>query len=265
MPFGPATAMTGDGPAIHDLYMLTGNKWSNTDVELECGSGVLPFNYLKANAVHSIQWAMGLELLLMVKDPWKTIMTTDSPNGGPFTKYPQVITWLMSKKAREATFAECHKWAHDKTSLGAVDREMTLYEIAIITRANPARTVGLTHRKGHLGAGADGDVTIYDFDPTKFDVNDHTGILKGFQNAAYTIKDGGVVAQNGQIISVPQGRTFFTEAHIDDSLEKEMLKDVKEWFKYYTLGYANYPVPDKYLRNPAPVQVNKPLEAIVRR
>ncbi len=52
---------------------------------------------------------------------------------------------------------------------------------------------------------------------------------------------------------------------MDDGIEKEMLKDVKEWFKYYTLGFANYPVPEKYLRNPAPVQVNKPLEAIVGR
>ncbi len=52
---------------------------------------------------------------------------------------------------------------------------------------------------------------------------------------------------------------------MDDGLEKEMLKDVKEWFKYYTLGFAQYPVPDKYILNPAPVQVNKPLEAIVGR
>jgi formylmethanofuran dehydrogenase subunit A len=111
----------------------------------------------------------------------------------------------------------------------------------------------------------DGDVTIYDFDPTKFDVNDPIKILKGFQNAAYTIKDGIIVAQNGEILSVPQGKTFFSEPHMDDGIEREMLKDVKEWFKYYTLGFANYPVPDKYIRNPAPVQVNKPLEAIVGR
>ncbi|MFZ3384256.1 MAG: formylmethanofuran dehydrogenase subunit A, partial [Candidatus Methanoperedens sp.] len=108
-------------------------------------------------------------------------------------------------------------------------------------------------------------VTIYDFDPTKLEVNDYTKIIRGFQNAAYTIKDGEVVAQDGQVKSVPHGRTFLSEAHMDEGIEKEMLKDVKEWFKYYTLGFANYPVPDKYIRNPTPVQVNKPLEAIVGR
>src|SRR5580692_9684362 len=34
------------------------------------------------------------------------------------------------------------------------------YTIAIITRASPARMLGLKH-KGHLGMRADGDVTIY--------------------------------------------------------------------------------------------------------
>ncbi len=265
VPFGPATVMTGDGPAIHNLYRLTGNKWSNKDVELECGSGVLTFNYLKANPVHSVEWAIGLELLLLVNDPWKTILTTDHPNGGPFSKYPQLITWIMSNKAREATFAECHKWARDRSSLGGIDREMTLYEIAILTRANPARTVGIAHRKGHLGAGADGDITIYDLDPSKLDANDHTRILRSFQNSAYTIKDGNIVTENGEILSVPKGRTYFTEPYTDESIEKEMLKDVREWFKYYTIGFANYPVPDKYIPNPVPLQVNRPLEAIVRR
>jgi formylmethanofuran dehydrogenase subunit A len=35
-----------------------------------------------------------------------------------------------------------------------------------------------------------------------------------------------------------------------------MLADVKEWFRYYTLGFANYPTPEKYLANPTPIQVN---------
>jgi len=256
VPFGHATVMTGDGPAIHDLYVLTGNKWSNTDVELECGSGVLPFTYLKSNPVHSVQWAMGLELLLMVNDPWKTILTTDHPNGGPFVKYPQVIAWLMSKKAREQTFSECHKWAHDRSELASVEREMTLQEIAILTRANPARTIGMAHRKGHLGIGADGDVTIYDIDPTRLNRNEYTKIVQGFQQAEYTIKDGEVIAHRGEVVAVPEGRTYYSNVSVSDEMDREMLKDVREWFKYYTVGFANYPVPEKYLRRPTPIEVN---------
>ena len=36
----------------------------------------------------------------------------------------------------------------------------SLYEIAILTRANSARTIGMSWRKGHLGIGSDGDVTV---------------------------------------------------------------------------------------------------------
>ena len=42
-----------------------------------------------------------------------------------------------------------------------LDREYTLEEICIISRAGPAKCLGLKE-KGHLGVGADGDVTIYD-------------------------------------------------------------------------------------------------------
>ncbi|MHC1596919.1 MAG: formylmethanofuran dehydrogenase subunit A [Methermicoccaceae archaeon] len=255
VPFGHATVMTGDGPAIHDLYVLTGNKWSNADVELECGAGVLPFTYLKANPVHSVQWAMGLELLLMVNDPWKTIMTTDHPNGGPFVKYAQVIAWLMSKKARDATFAECHKWAADRSDLAGVEREMTFQEIAILTRANPAKTIGMAHRKGHLGIGADGDVAIYDLDPTKQSRNDYAKITEAFRHAEYTIKDGDIVAQRGEVVATPEGRTYYTNVSVDNEIEKEMLADVKEWFKYYTVGFANYPVVDSYLTKPTPINL----------
>jgi len=261
VPFGPATTMTGDGPAIHDLYVLSGQKWSNTDVELECGSGVIPFLYLKSSPVSSVQWAMGLELLLMVKDPWKTIMTTDHPNGGVFTQYPEVITWLMSRKARDKTAGECHKWGYGRSSLGSLDREMTLYEIAILTRANPARTIGMAHRKGHLGEGADGDVTIYGFDSAKLDANDPDSIMRGFAGPEYTIKDGAIVAHNGEIVAVPEGRRFYSRPQIDPELERDMLLDLKEWFKYYTVGFANYPVPEKYLKNPVAIDAFGPKEA----
>ena len=256
VPFGDATVMTGDGPAIHDLYVLTGNKWSNTDVELECGAGVLPFTYLKSNPVHSVQWAMGLEVLLLVKDTWKSIMTTDSPNGGPFVTYPKIIAWLMSQKARNQTFSECHKWAGDRSDLAGVDRELSLYDIAVLTRANPARTVGLAHRKGSLGVGADGDVAIYNIDPTRLEVIDYEKLIRSFQETEYTIKDGEIVCQRGDVVAIPEKRTYYADVKVKGDGEKEMLADVNKWFKYYTIGFANYPTPKKYLSNPTPIAVN---------
>jgi len=250
VPFGNATVMTGDGPAIHYIHKLTGGKWSNKDIEVECGSGVIPFEYLTTKPIHCIQWAIGLELALYVDDLNKVIMTTDHPNGGPFSKYPKLIAWLMSSKARADTAEIIHKLGVERTRITSTDRELSLYDIATVTRATPARTIGLLHRKGHLGEGADGDVTIYDINPGDFDSGDYKKIEEKFSRAAYTIKGGEVIVVNGIIKKVNSGRTFWVDRHVDEDVEKEMLKDVKEDFKYYTTNFDNYGVDMHYLSNP---------------
>ncbi|MCK4313337.1 formylmethanofuran dehydrogenase subunit A, partial [Candidatus Bathyarchaeota archaeon] len=80
--FTDTTTMTADGPFQYTLYGLTGNKWVNHDVETETSGGVVPFRYRRKNLVHAIQWSIGLELALLVQNPWMIFMTTDHPNAG---------------------------------------------------------------------------------------------------------------------------------------------------------------------------------------
>ena len=94
--FGRTTTMTADGPMEFNLYRLHQDKWSNHDVELETASGVIPVMYRRKNLVNSIMWAIGLELALLVKNPWQCLLTTDNPNGAPFVKYPEIIGLLQS-------------------------------------------------------------------------------------------------------------------------------------------------------------------------
>ena len=135
--------MTADGPFQFILYQITGNKWVNNDVETETSSGIVPFHYKRKSYVHATQWTIGLELALQIKDPWKIFLTTDHPNAGPFTTYPRIIVWLMSRKARDATMKKINKKARRKALLSALEREYTLYEIAIVTRAGQAKVLGL--------------------------------------------------------------------------------------------------------------------------
>jgi len=231
--FGDTTTMTADGPWQHRLYGLTGNKWFNADVEMETGAGVVPYYFTRKSPVNSVQWAIGLEIALMVKDPWKVCLTTDHPNGGPFYMYPKVISWLMSKKARDQTLGSIHKAASARTALPSLDREYSLYDIAIVTRAAQARALGLKN-KGHLGVGADADVAIYEF------AEDH--VQRSFSKTRYTIKEGRVVAVNGEIVDSFQGRTFWADA------QGGVTDEVREAFaKYYTVSFENYPVQDDYL------------------
>ncbi|RLI40330.1 formylmethanofuran dehydrogenase subunit A, partial [Candidatus Bathyarchaeota archaeon] len=162
--FTDTTTMTADGPFQYGLYQLTGNKWVNHDVETETSAGIVPFRYRRKSAVNATQWSIGLELALLIENPWKIYLTTDHPNGGPFTSYPTIITWLMSQVARKKTISKIHKRARRKSLLPTIKREYSFYEIAIVTRAGQAKALGLT-QKGQLGVGADADVAIYDINP----------------------------------------------------------------------------------------------------
>src|SRR4029077_4238109 len=99
---------------------------------------------------NAVQWAVGLELLLLIDDPWRIFLTTDHPNGGCFWRYPESIHMLMKAEFRKEQVRRLPDKAQYRIVLADLDREYTLNEIAIITSAGPARSLGLT-RKGQLG------------------------------------------------------------------------------------------------------------------
>jgi len=246
---GDTTTMTADGPMEYSLYQITGRKWTNCDVELETGSGITPFLYSGKSPVNTVQWAIGQELALLTKDPWKVALTTDHPNAGPFIGYPIVISMLMSKQRRDELAEDVHKVIFDRTELPSIDREYDLYEIAIITRGMAAKTLGLhEHGKGHLGVGADADLAIYDMTPEERDAGK---IQKAFLNTKYTIKAGEIVVKDGEVVAAPPGKTIFVTPECEQSLMDEMLVTLKDKFsKYYSVTFNNYPVQDEYLPNP---------------
>jgi formylmethanofuran dehydrogenase subunit A len=252
--FADTTTMTADGPFQFDLYGLTGNKWVNHDVETETSAGIVPFRYRRRSYVHAIQWSIGLELALLVKNPWKIFLTTDHPNGGPFTNYPRIIAWLMSKEARKATMKRLNPRARSRSLLTSTSRELTFQDIAIMTRAGQAKTLGLDN-KGHLGVGADADVAIYDVNPKTTDPSQqYKAVRKAFKHAAYTIKGGKVVVKQDRIVQQVNGSTIWLD--LQTSEPAEINEDMKRRFReYWTVEYDNYPVSDHYIESSQPMTV----------
>ncbi|MFX0072842.1 MAG: formylmethanofuran dehydrogenase subunit A [Candidatus Hermodarchaeota archaeon] len=247
------TTMTGDGPwefALHHLGGMSpwgvkpGVKWINGQVEGESGSGVVPYFFSPKVAVNAIQWAIGLELALLIKDPFKIALTTDHPNGAPFTTYPIVFKWLMDRSSRKDMLENVvSKKASEATTLPDIDREYTLSELCVVTRAGNAKTLGLTDR-GHLGVGAIGDVAIYKLDPNNYN---GAAIEKAFSNAAYTIKEGQIVVKDGDITAAPMGALIRAEGKIKDSIYEALIEDVKvRWRDHYSINFNNYAVQDAY-------------------
>ena len=250
--------MTADGPMEYYLSSLTHLKWLNKDVELETAPGVTPFIYNPKISVHAIQWATGIELALLIKDPMKVLLSTDHPNGGPFFRYPRLISWLMSREAREEMISNVHKAVNKRAILPTLDREYDFNEITTITRVAQAKALGLSDTKGHLSKGAIGDIAIYDIDPDKIDPSkDYKIIEEKFSKAKYTIKDGIIVVKDGQVVKSIQGKTHWVNVKVDEELEKEMMKDLEYNFKrYYTVNLANYPIKESYLARSARIDID---------
>jgi formylmethanofuran dehydrogenase subunit A len=232
--FGDTTSMTGDGPVGYYLSKVFGKKWFSSDTEMESGCGITPIKYRNKSLVHSLQWAIGLEWYLLVNDPWRVAMSTDHPNGGSFLTYPQIIRLLMDRNYRQEMIKECPLEVRQRSSLWDIQREYTLNEIAIITRAAPARILGLPD-KGHLGPGADADITIYT-------PHDNKQIM--FEMPRLVIKAGRVIVENSEIRETPIGKTL----HVQPDYDPEYEAHIKEWFeKFYSVSWRNYPVDPSYL------------------
>jgi formylmethanofuran dehydrogenase subunit A len=227
--FGTTVTVTADGPWQHLLYQLTGRKWANLDVENETGCGVVPYVYKEKNLVNAVQWAVGLELLLLINDPWRICLTTDHPNGATFWRYPEIVQLLMNADFRKEQLARFSEKARSRMVLPELTREYTLSEIAIITSAGPARALGLTH-KGHLGIGADADIAIY---------NESADVAAMFAYPRYVIKGGEVVVEEGELRCSPEGRQFAVKPSYEASIE-DYLRPLFQ--QHYTMSFENYPV-----------------------
>lgn len=232
--FGRTCSMTGDGPLGYYLHRVTGGKWFSCDVEQEAGCGIVPIQYKQKSLVHALQWAIGLEWYLLVQDPWRIAMSTDHPNGASFLAYPQIIALLMDRTRRAEALASLPEGLRARCVLPDLTREYTLNEIAIITRAAPARILGLTH-KGHLGVGADADITIY---------SPQDDIEQMFELPRYVLKGGEVLVENGEIRRSIDGATL----HVRPDFDEGAVPSIREWFESrYSVQFANYPVVDEEL------------------
>ncbi|MCB5189633.1 formylmethanofuran dehydrogenase subunit A [Methylobacillus arboreus] len=205
------------------------NKSVLMDIECDSGCGVVPFKYKDQNFVNALQWAIGLEIFLLTEDPWRIFLTTDHPNGAPFTSYPHLIRLLMDKSFRNDMFTKLNLDAQAMSTLTSIDREYSLYEIAIMTRAGAAKLVGL-HDRGHLGVGGAGDITVYTDNPDREAM---------FAKPDYVFKDGELVVRDGQVVKVTWGSTHTVKPDFDRSIEK----DLKQYFdRYHTMNMENYKV-----------------------
>ncbi|MBU2583139.1 MAG: formylmethanofuran dehydrogenase subunit A [Alphaproteobacteria bacterium] len=234
--FGQTCTASGDSMRQYgNTGSASPNKWVVMDIECDAGCGVVPMRYRDKSFVNALQWAIGLELFLLIDDPWRIFLTTDHPNGAPFTFYPHLIRLLMDKGFRNDMLQKINPDAANSSVLASLDREYTLYEIAIMTRAGPARSLGLKDR-GHLGVGACADITVYE------DLADREAM---FATPVFVFKNGELIVKSGRIVKVVQGATHVARPDFDKGIEKSL----RSYFdRFHTVGFDNIAVSDDEIR-----------------
>ncbi|MFT6393806.1 MAG: formylmethanofuran dehydrogenase subunit A [Methylophilaceae bacterium] len=230
--FGQTVTASGDNMMQHlNAGFANPKKSVIMDIECDAGCGVVPFKYRDENYVNAMQWAIGLEIFLSVEDPWRVFLTTDHPNGAPFTSYPHLIRLLMDKSFRDEAFDKLNLDAQAMSNLKAIEREYSLYEIATMTRAGAAKLIGMDNQ-GHLGEGAAANITVYTEQSDKEAM---------FGKPDYVFKDGELVVKHGEVVKVVWGKTHTAKPAYDKSVEKNL----KEYFeKYHTIQLDNYKISD---------------------
>ncbi|MBO0756348.1 MAG: formylmethanofuran dehydrogenase subunit A [Bradyrhizobiaceae bacterium] len=215
-------------------------KWVILDGDAN-GAGIVPYDYRRNNFYNAVQWAVGLELFLLIEDPSRVFFTTDHPNGAPFTTYPEIFALLMSRDLRTQWLDQIPPDAVAVTTLSTIAREYSLIDIATMTRAAPARLLGLTDR-GHLGAGARADVAVYEDDADR---------ARMFRAAALVFKDGDLVVRDGRVTHYRWGRALTVRPERDRSIDRRM----KTYYDdCYGLSDEFIRVPEHALGRPEPFE-----------
>jgi formylmethanofuran dehydrogenase subunit A len=198
------------------------------------GGGIVPYEYKISNYYNAVQWAAGLELFLLIKNPEQVFFTTDHPNGGPFTAYPELFALLMSADLREQMMSRLPAEALKYTTLPSIKREYSYYELAQMSRSGAAKLFGFTDR-GTLAAGAVADVAVYK------ESRDKAGM---FRRAAYVFKDGDLVVKDGEVSHYKRGKTLHTSPRFDKNINKRLDSYYEE---LYGLPRGIFDVPDAAL------------------
>ena len=210
-------------------------KWIINEVE-DGGGGIVPYEYKSKNFVNSLQWLIGLEIFLMIKDPSKVFFTTDHPNGAPFTSYPELFRLLMDYEFRLEKISKINQESLKFSFLKDIKRTYSMYDIAIMTRSSPAKILGLKDR-GSLRNGCIADISVYD--PKK-------KIDQMFQSAKYVFKNGNEIVRNGKILKYHKSSTIA----VDIRYEKSITKDLQSWVnRFYSLDVDDFKVNTDFFRN----------------
>ncbi|MBD3197643.1 MAG: amidohydrolase family protein [Candidatus Lokiarchaeota archaeon] len=195
----------------------------------------------KSNPQHCNLWENAIELALEIQDKWKVQLSVNFPHYAHINSIPEIATWLISKKARIKFMNDMNSGFLKDSNIQSNDKELDFNEYVIISRASPAKSLGVLEFKGTLSEGADADVNILDIDLTETDISkDYERFKEALENIEYVIKGGKIIKKQQKIDLQGKGKIFWTEGKINSEEREKAMKSKREFYqKYYSYFYDN--------------------------
>lgn len=182
--FGPALTFTADAELAARVSRSGGGEnVRQTDSPFVAS----PYEFKKERYIDVLLWLAAMEVLLSTEDLSRLSLSIDHPSGGSVAGYPAIIAMLMERDRRAEFFASLNADAAAASDLPDIRRELTMAEIALITRAAPAAVCG-SRERGHLGPGARADVVL---------LREGGDMGEMFAHPHYVIRNGQVIVENG--------------------------------------------------------------------
>ncbi|MHA2283163.1 MAG: amidohydrolase family protein [Promethearchaeota archaeon] len=240
--------ITSDRRLINSMFTMDSvdnpYKLISSAVEFEGDSFISVRSLHKNDYQACTLWANALDLALNVKDKFQVSFSLNFPNYANITDIPEIITWLISKEARENYMKGMNDQFLKHNSLISNEMGLSFYELVSLTRATPARILGLGSIKGTLSSGADADINILDINIEEANLTKEYEKLKSsLLNIEYVIKSGEIVKKENKIDMTSDGLIFWSQGHVK-SEEKNLIMSKKREFytKYSSIFYDSYQI-----------------------
>jgi len=228
------------------------NKLIKSAIEFEGDSFSTIRTFNKKNKLDCMLWANAIELALNIKNKYQIQMSVNFPNYANITDMPDIASWLMNNEARMEFMKDMNSDFQNKTILKESSDVLTFSDFIIITRASPAKSLGIESIKGNLSQGADGDINILDINMNEIDLSkDYNDLKKSLENIDHVIKAGEVIKKQDKIDMNHKGKIFWSKGTLENKDKVTIMSKKKDFYQKYSSNFYDsfkISIDKKYLR-----------------
>ncbi|KKM76628.1 hypothetical protein LCGC14_1378220 [marine sediment metagenome] len=210
-------------------------KLISSAVEFEGDSFVSLRTFEKSNFNACTLWGNALDLSINIKDKLQLSFSLNYPNYANVLDIPEIATWLLSKDARDNFMKGMNNNFITNHPLSNEEKSLSFSEFVTITRASPAKSLGLGKIKGNLGIGADADINILDINIDNVDISKSYETLKiALQSLDYVIKAGEIVKNYNKIDLSLNGLIFWSSGKPNTEKKESVLSKKRDFYQKYS-------------------------------